>query len=296
MPVAGQGGDLKRYLQCENHLLTLEESQYGDAYKVTEQDGVTINTPSLGGLYINKQEINDTHSVPQQRSFFERLQGVPESRQFVELKDSSHFAALYDRWQSNTLILARVITGVHYTWEDLVSGKLSSEGTADIPTFTMFQGAGPGTCWLPTAFSQSNDHADLESIALGNLGQQQINMRNALEQMGTWFPAGIIVTIHPGTNKSFGTCWMNSGEIVVRGPLTRTTEDFKIWRIVYFNLSNGETRRVMPFRDDLLRKLPQRPWQPTEEEAENWIAQLIAFNAEVQAELNIDLNNPPNAS
>jgi hypothetical protein len=87
---------------------------------------------------------------------------------------------------------------------------LKSEGNEDDPTFTMSDGGRGTTCWLPTA-----DENIAEGVSL-----QLTDVHTQALSMGQRVPIGFTVAIQAaGQDRALALCWLNSGEIVVKGPL-----------------------------------------------------------------------------
>jgi hypothetical protein len=98
----------------------------------------------------------------------------------------------------------------HFAWGALqLRGVLASEGTADIPTFTM--GNATPTRWIPGV----NDRGTAEVIAQ-TVPQSEPGLRDLLAR-NIPFPSGAILRLHVATPMS--VAYINAGEQVVRGPL-----------------------------------------------------------------------------
>jgi hypothetical protein len=286
------------YLETGHYRLTIEEGQYDGKWKVTKENGTQIPTPSLGGLYIADQQLSWTEeqNAPSSTtgSFLQKFLRPTINRIARLQMDDDAFLDLYEKWKSDTLTLTRGITGTHMAWNDLVGGSLGSEGGTDEPTFTM--GNANPTRWLPTSFFRFDEHAVAILPAIQDLNHQ--TTRQALENFGGWIPTGAIVKINAGASKNFAICWLNAGEIVVRGPLSYSAHDFLYWRIIYSRLTEPpEDRLVVPPQANLLPLLQQRPFRPENPESiMNWIGNsVMPFHAEVEAESGVNLNNPVDA-
>ncbi|MGT0193867.1 dermonecrotic toxin domain-containing protein [Burkholderia pyrrocinia] len=152
------------------------------------------------------------------------------------IKDSERLSVLnsYDKWINNDLDLYRGISTNHFSISDMKNyGILKSEGDADIPVFTMGNVGGQKTAWLP---------ADLQvdtpaMISTGN----QMWLNGASDQN---IPRGIVVKIRAGQDDShFGVSFLNSGELVVQGPLSNS--EYSIAGVV-FDSKNGDIVMMSP--------------------------------------------------
>lgn len=172
--------------------------------------------------------------------------------------DEKPFHEFLLAWMANTLVLYRGLPGCHFCWPGLLKGKLESEGLEDYPTFTMSESGKGSTRWLPTA---ERDTAQGASV-------QCVDPLTKKLSLGEPVPIGFTVAIPAGSARNLPLCWLNAGEVVVRGPLwlpayrmhsitwlDRQQVDFRAWPI------------QMP--DEFLP--PQRPYKPGSEKIlEDW--------------------------
>ncbi len=117
-----------------------------------------------------------------------------------------NFAAQY---QSGNLEWFRGLGVSHFAWDALRRGVVASEGTADIPTFTMDNPV--ATRWLPGVYL-SNEARD---IGL-SVPQDAKGVRDLMTRMDV--PTGVAIRyrVPPTAPVAF----LSDGEQVVRGPLT----------------------------------------------------------------------------
>jgi len=281
--------------------LTLKDGKYPNTWEVVEEDGVPISTPSTGGLYINgivldRQPAPAGQVAETRNGFWEKttnfFQGEPAQDVHYQLTADVHqFADLYTQWRNNDLRLTRGVTGTHPGWNDLVRGTLRSEGHNDLPTFTM--GNAVPTSWLPASHFGPGYEQSAAMPAIQDLNN--VATRTAYEQVGTWLPVGGIVRIHLGQSSSAAICWLNAGEILVRGPLNRDLGEFDLVRLLYARFIADAPSYLLvtpPPREDLLQGLTQRPFEPTAEQMENWIAEIGIWHATIQNQTNLDMTNP----
>ncbi|MES2186427.1 MAG: hypothetical protein V4505_17890 [Pseudomonadota bacterium] len=116
----------------------------------------------------------------------------------------------YRAWLDNTLVMYRGIAASHHCWEHLRANSiLISEGPHDEPTMTMGAGWGNGTCWLPVG-----------PLALAQ-GVTLSDMTDAVEVASNTRPVlvGITLGFRLGHDRGVPFCYINTGEMVVKGPL-----------------------------------------------------------------------------
>ncbi|WP_232454885.1 hypothetical protein, partial [Burkholderia ubonensis] len=145
----------------------------------------------------------------------------------VKLAERDSFLESYDKWMNNDLDLYRGLSTNHFSVQKLKDhGVLESEGNADIPTFTM--GNSQKTRWLPTDL-----HIGVPaSISVGN--QSWLDRAAGAGDI----PRGIVVKIRAGVDEThFGVSYINSGELVVQGPLTNN--EFSIIGVTFADQANG---------------------------------------------------------
>lgn len=126
---------------------------------------------------------------------------------------------------------------------------MKSEGNEDDPTFTMSDGGRGTTCWLPTAD---------ENIAQG-VSLQLTDVHTQALSMGQRVPIGFTVAIQAGQDRALALCWLNSGEIVVKGPLI--SGQYKMHSITWLEAGTPRFARWPAAFPNMF--LPaQRPYQP----------------------------------
>jgi hypothetical protein len=163
-------------------------------------------------------------------------------------EDEVAFHDLLTKWMNGSLILYRGFPGCHFCWPDLMDGKLISEGIEDKPTFTM---GGARTRWLPAA--------EQWDLAVGPTRQCLDTFTRGLA-LHKHIPIGFTVKILAGSSRNVPLCWLNSGEIVVRGPLYLS--QYHIESITWFR-NEALSYTDWPERFSDLFLPPQRPFNPT---------------------------------
>ncbi len=119
----------------------------------------------------------------------------------------TNFAADY---LAGNLVWYRGVAVCHFSWEALRQGIVASEGTADLPTFTM--GHGITSRWLPGVDNQLLAH----NVALAFGGAQNPGLNDVATNIGE-VPTGAVVRFAVPTTAP--VAFLNPGEAVVRGPL-----------------------------------------------------------------------------
>jgi hypothetical protein len=168
------------------------------------------------------------------------------------VRDLSDFETFFKLWRSGRAPLYRGMPGCHFAWDKLRKKKvLESEGKADVPTFTM--GNSKPTRWLPAT-------ADF-NLACG-VGLSCLDEHTKRHLADKYVPVGITLEIPVGWGQGPALCWLNPGEIVVRGPLG--SGQFSICAIVWLYPGNEPQydRRSLPI-DKLW---PVRPYEPKSED------------------------------
>jgi hypothetical protein len=124
--------------------------------------------------------------------------GVPTQR-------VKNFVKLY---QSGNLVWARGVGISHFGWDALRKGVVASEGTADIPTFTM--GNAVPTRWLPGVYVPK------EATDIGfSVPPDAAGMREMMTRKDVPTGATALYKVPP----TAPVAYLNDGEQVVRGPL-----------------------------------------------------------------------------
>jgi hypothetical protein len=184
---------------------------------------------------------------------------VETAKDRYKLRDQTGFLQFWLNWNNNSLVLFRGFPGCHYCWPDLLQGRLQSEGNDDEPTFTMSNTGKGTTRWLPTA--RTAREAQNISISCGDIYTENLSMNKAV-------PVGFTVFMMVGTNRPHAVCWLNPGEIVVRGPLLSgdynlhsvTTESKR--QFLNHNWPAGLSNTALP---------RQRPYKPTtQKQIDDW--------------------------
>jgi len=176
-----------------------------------------------------------------------------------KLRDQTGFLQFWMNWNSSSLVLYRGFPGCHFCWPDLLQGRLQSEGNVDSPTFTMNDNGRGTTRWLPMA--RTALEAQNISISCLEVFSENLSMRHAI-------PVGFTVSVLAGSNRNFYVCWLNPGEIVVRGPLISgeysvhsvTIESARQFR--HHTWPAGLSNTALP---------RQRPYKPaTQQQIDDW--------------------------
>ena len=134
---------------------------------------------------------------------------------------------------------------------------LKSEGTADVPTYTM--GNAQPTRWLPTDLTANAP----VGIAAGNMDQFTAQ-KSATDAV----PVGIVMKVQVGRNLGRPIAYLNPGETVVRGPLNYP--QFTIHWLCWLSAAGvTNTNWLGGLAPDKL--MPVRPYQPASQaDFDNW--------------------------
>lgn len=177
--------------------------------------------------------------------------GAPSScNAAYSINEDAQFHDLLTSWMNGSLVLYRGFPGCHFCWPDLLNGQLKSEGVDDKPEFTMSDSGKGSTRWLPTADRDLARGVSLQCC-------DQFTRGLALHEH---IPIGFTVKIPAGSALSLPLCWLNAGEIVVRGPLW--SGQYQMESITW--LRNGITYyTAWPLRFPNMFLPPQRPYKPS---------------------------------
>lgn len=183
------------------------------------------------------------------------------------ITDDGLFHQLLTSWMSGSYVLYRGFPGCHFCWPRLLMGQLESEGKDDRPEFTMGGGA---TRWLPTA---DRDLARGVSLQCCDGFTQELARNEHI-------PIGFTVGIPAGSSRNLPLCWLNSGEIVVRGPLV--SGQYLMESITWFRNGIHSYTPWPPGFTNLFLP-PQRPYLPSSRLAvDNWWDTCQAWKAEAK--------------
>jgi hypothetical protein len=191
-------------------------------------------------LYIEDQNVEGTQKPLRSPSSL--------SEAYRLRQDEVGFYGFLTKWMNGSLILYRGFPGCHFCWPNLMAGTLRSEGIEDKPEFTM---GGSASRWLPAAAQQQL----ARGVTLQCLDKftRELALREHI-------PIGFTVEIPAGSSRNVPLCWLNSGEIVVRGPLQLS--QYHIESVTWFR--NGDFLFTgWPERFSDLFLPPQRPFNPT---------------------------------
>lgn len=245
---------MSNYLFVGDHRIRFDNSMYPGRIKFSEGPfyvDVACIKPKSAGIPLTYQ-----------------LSDCFELRQSA---DQAQFAAMITDWRANTLTLYRGFPGCHFCWPNLLAGELRSEGDDDDPTFTM----GGSTRWLPTA---DLNIAQGVSIQCTDVFTQQLSLSEPI-------PIGFTVAIPAGKNTNLPLCWLNPGEIAVRGPLR--LGDYRMHSIAWLDVDQVAFR-PWPHQipgDTLLPARPYNPGRPITlwwESSQFWIDLVATYDATLQ--------------
>jgi hypothetical protein len=162
------------------------------------------------------------------------------------------------RGAGRDLVLYRAFAASHFCWPQLrASGALVSEGSNDIPTYTMF---GEKTSWLPFA---PGDHHDVAAIAAGSTDE-------ATRALSLKHPVmlGVVVSYTCDErrldNRAAAICWLNGGETAVRGPLLKGEFEFSHVMWMHNRMLSTKPWPRLPANTKLF---PERPFGPAATDA-----------------------------
>jgi len=188
---------------------------------------------------------------------------------FVIRDGPTDFDTFYVRWLGGNASLYRGFPGCHFSLPKLIStGVLYSEGTADLPTFTM--GNTQKTRWLPTALQ--------DSLASG-VALQCVDLFTRKFSAKAKVLMGVTVKITVGSGRNLPTAWLNSGEIVVRGPLN--PNQFALHTVVWLGPTSVTFTR-WPDNFPPSRLPPIRPYMPKlEKQITDWYVDYVAWCGEM---------------
>jgi hypothetical protein len=158
------------------------------------------------------------------------------------------FHDFLQEWMSNGLTLYRGFSGCHFCWPKLLEGTLESEGKVDYPEFTMSDSGKGTTCWLPTAGKKLAEGCSIQDI---DPFTDALSRREPV-------PVGFAVKIPAGSSRNLPLCWLNTDEIVVKGPLIG---QFELCSIAWYHVGQVSFR-PWPTGIGRLFMPPQRPYKP----------------------------------
>lgn len=231
---------MAKYLITSKNKVAFNDSSYPGRIKLNE-----------GDLYVNSQSIRKTEQP------WHKTLGINEFHEFRSPSEAKAFDTMLSAWKGNSLELYRGITGCHFNWPALMNGELRSEGDNDYPTYTMY---GEETCWLPSdmvvglAQSAGDTCTDEFSVAL--------SMKEPIA-------SAIAVSVNCGINSGRTICWLNEGEIAIRGPLR--IGEYRMHSIMWRYHGLGEWHRWPHALVDVPSLPAQRPYKPSSpKQIEDW--------------------------
>ena len=245
------------YLKLKKFAIKIDDCQYQNRWQVMDKP-----------LYIDKQltkQIADISQFP--------VLLPPDCRIAYTIAEEDQFIAFFMKWIQEDLYLYRGFPGCHYCWPELLNGILRSEGQRDYPEFTMGQS---GTKWLPTA-----DDVDLAQ----GVSIQCIDKYTKALSLIDKVPIGFTVRIFANTSTvHLPLCWLNSGEIVVQGPLR--VGQYSLHSITCLH-KNALSFRPWPATFLPTALPPQRPYEPASQQliddwwvlCQGWISAAAQVNA-----------------
>lgn len=187
----------------------------------------------------------------------------------VVSKDRRYFDEFYDLWSQGSLGWYRGINCSHFNYQNLIDGKLLSEGDLDLPTFTM---GSKKTRWLPGCYVH-----DLCTVpAISNTDVFTAHLADTYH-----VPLAVVVRVTIGRNVTgVKVAWINSGEQVIQGPII--APGFSIESIVWMCHRMPQVTNFPP----CLSLPPVRPYEPASQEvidewwrtaAEQWVDAVNLF-------------------
>lgn len=214
------------------YTIQVERCQYGGFIKVAK-----------GPLYINKQDVK-----PHEDAY--------------RFGRNSSFDTFYGKWLKNEADWYRGFNCSHFSYEELQQhGILRSEGTADVPRFTMGETEKKKkTLWLPGCW----DRLLCESVSVS--GTDPFMVELSKDDSSSRIPCGITVVASLGTSLGIDLAWISGGEQLVRGPLNGN--QFRVCSILWYMKGR---RVICSFNGGFENLPPLRPWKPDSKEViEAW--------------------------
>ena len=173
--------------------------------------------------YPNRLSVNGNNSILLDRSLI-TMDISGGGVKFKSEPQSAAFEKFINKWDRDELKLHRGLSSFHFSWDDMIKEKkLRSEGSHDIPSFTM---AGEGTRWLPSfMLGNESDIGVSAGIARGGSGHTDSVSRSQGALLG------VVVEFDIGKSKNIPVCYLSESEQVVQGPL-KEGEGFTISHLV----------------------------------------------------------------
>jgi len=221
---------MTKYLITPKNQVAFEDSAYSGRIKLIE-----------GELYVNRQTLTSCEKP------WRALLTSGEYFKFQSAAEEVAFDAMLAAWRANTLTLYRGFAGCHYGWSSLLEGRLRGEGLNDYPTYSMTDA---GTCWLPS------DTVDMAQGVADSCNDPFTMAKSFQEPVANSFVVSIQCGIHSGRS----ICWLNDGEIVIRGPLT--IGEFRMHSVLWRSNGLPHWHQWPHALADLPLLPPQRPFQP----------------------------------
>jgi hypothetical protein len=164
----------------------------------------------------------------------------------------------FSKYLAGSLALYRGIESCHFCLNALKDGLLKSEGERDVPTYTMGETDPDNkTRWLPTDLDDGIPN-------LASIGNPDPFIRDLSKRDPVFI--GLVLKI-PIKAHHF-VCWINEGEISVRGPLEE--QDYEIHTMTWLV---SEQPFHLPWPHDInKRTLPEpRPYHPQDQnDIDDW--------------------------
>ncbi len=178
-------------------------------------------------------------------------------------KNDPGLPAFIQQYESGQMIWSRGMSVGHFAYGQLRStGVLASEGTADVPTFTM--GNNNPSRWLPGL----NDVATADGLA-HTVGRDEPGLREIANRVE--IPIGMTVQ-YPVAPPTY-VAYLNSGEQVIRGPVHNPT----VHRVICLGPNGYSYKHQGGALDDLPPAAPYQgavgapEMQAWEQNAVNWM-------------------------
>ncbi|WEF34228.1 hypothetical protein [Pseudoduganella chitinolytica] len=219
-----------KYLITKNFQLLLVDCRYDGRMKLSE-----------GDFYINVQSIEE--NPDDKPSVFSRNKHY----RFSQPLEEASFENVLEEWRRNTLTLYRGLPGCHYSWSSFMQGELRGEGNVDYPTYSMDVG---GTSWLPS------DDIAMAQIVANQCNDAYTKTKSFFEPIATAF----VVSINCGVHSGRVICWLNDGEIAIKGPLI--FGQYRMHSILWLDALMPDWHPWPIALRDIYVLPPQRPFKP----------------------------------
>lgn len=241
------------FTESQKYLIVPSRRQYHNIWEI----GDGRETP----FYVDAQALKTLAEIPSNApKDCDQALGITGREE-----DATAFDSMLSTWVKNEAAVYRGMPSCHFAWEKLrKKSVLESEGTNDVPTFTM--GNSQPTAWLPSA---------AQTDLAANVAVQCLDVHTKELAKTKLVPIGLAVIIHVGCRKNVPVCWLNPGEMVVKGPLS--SKQFTIDTIVWLSRW-GVEKLPLTFEVKPDKLFPVRPYEPkAAKEITDWYASLKSW-------------------